>query len=96
MTELGKVLRKIRIDIGITQKQMADTLLVSPAYLSSVELGYKNVTEVLECNIYTAYEQLLPINFDDLILMHNGVLNISQLSDNDKLEIISLYKEFNK
>lgn len=96
MTELGKTLRKIRIDLDITQKQMADTLLVSPAYLSSVELGYKNISSQLEDNIYTAYSNLLPDNFHELIMIHNGVLDISDLDEIDKLKIIKLYKELKK
>lgn len=39
LTELGKILRKIRIDNQHLLKDMADILKVSPAYLSAVENG---------------------------------------------------------
>jgi transcriptional regulator with XRE-family HTH domain len=42
LTELGKFLRKLRIDHGELLKDMADTLKVSAAFLSSVETGKKN------------------------------------------------------
>ena len=39
VTELGKVLRKIRIDHGIVLKDMADVLGITSSYLSAVENG---------------------------------------------------------
>lgn len=39
VTEFGKVLRKLRIDNGQILKDMADTLRISSANLSSVENG---------------------------------------------------------
>jgi transcriptional regulator with XRE-family HTH domain len=41
LTEIGKFLRKIRIDRGLLLKDMALGLEVSPAYLSMVETGKK-------------------------------------------------------
>lgn len=41
LTEIGKYLRKIRIDKGLLLKDMALGLEVSPAYLSTVETGKK-------------------------------------------------------
>lgn len=43
ITKFGKLLRKIRIDHGEILKNMADKLEVSPAFLSAVEIGKKNV-----------------------------------------------------
>ncbi|NLK87795.1 MAG: XRE family transcriptional regulator [Clostridiaceae bacterium] len=45
ITEFGKALRKIRIDSGELLKDMALKLNVSPAYLSAVEMGKRNVPE---------------------------------------------------
>ena len=39
MTPFGVKLRQIRAERGITLKQMAESLGVSPAYLSSLEHG---------------------------------------------------------
>lgn len=41
LTEIGKFLRKARIDRGLLLKDMALGLEVSPAYLSTVETGKK-------------------------------------------------------
>ena len=43
-TSFGKLLRKIRIDLELTLKDMAAQLEVSAAYLSSVEVGKKPLT----------------------------------------------------
>jgi transcriptional regulator with XRE-family HTH domain len=42
LTELGKFLRKLRIDHNELLKDMADALDVSAAFLSAVETGKKN------------------------------------------------------
>ena len=39
MTPFGEAVRRIRRDRGITQKEMAKALNVSPAYLSALESG---------------------------------------------------------
>jgi transcriptional regulator with XRE-family HTH domain len=43
LTEYGKLVRKLRIEIEKSTKNMADTLGVTPAYLSALETGKKNV-----------------------------------------------------
>lgn len=45
ITELGKQLRKIRIDNGEILKIMADRLKVSPSFLSAVETGNKKAPQ---------------------------------------------------
>ena len=47
LTEFGKAVRKLRIDLSLTLRDMAEELGVSPAYLSGVETGRKNVGENL-------------------------------------------------
>lgn len=41
----GKFCRKLRIDNGELLKTMADKLNVTPAYLSAVELGKRNIPD---------------------------------------------------
>ncbi len=41
MTPFGQALRRLRAGRGITQKQMAAELGVSPAYLSALEHGHR-------------------------------------------------------
>ena len=43
LTEYGKLVRKARIDAGITMLKMADALGVAPSYLSATEVGNKKV-----------------------------------------------------
>ncbi|MBI0095998.1 hypothetical protein A9G28_12780 [Gilliamella sp. Fer1-1] len=42
-TKLGKLIRKLRIDHGTTLRKMAETLGISSAYLSAIELGKRAV-----------------------------------------------------
>jgi transcriptional regulator with XRE-family HTH domain len=55
LTELGKVLRKIRIDRQELLRDMAGTLGVSVAYLSAVETGKRNAPVAWTNKIIQAY-----------------------------------------
>ncbi len=43
MTPFGEKMRAMRRDKGVTQKEMAQALGVSPAYLSALERGHRGV-----------------------------------------------------
>lgn len=45
LSEFGKLVRIARIETGKTLKQMADFAGVSSAYLSSMEMGRKEITD---------------------------------------------------
>lgn len=51
LTELGKFLRKVRIDRGLLLKDMAQGLKISPSLLSSVETGKKECSSELANNL---------------------------------------------
>lgn len=55
LTELGKLLRKIRIDRQELLRDMAETLGVSSAYLSAVENGKRNAPQTWVEKITQAY-----------------------------------------
>ncbi len=55
-TELGKFLKKLRIDNGQVLKDMSERLGVSAAFLSSVENGLRNVPEKMTNNLIASYE----------------------------------------
>lgn len=55
LTEFGKILRKLRIDNGQLLKDMADTLGISPANLSSVENGKRNPQPTMVQDVIHAY-----------------------------------------
>lgn len=42
MTPFGEAVRKLRAERGVTQRQMAEALGVSPAYLSALEHGKRS------------------------------------------------------
>ena len=43
LTEFGSAVRKARIDAKVTLQEMADELGVTPAFLSSMEVGRKRI-----------------------------------------------------
>lgn len=43
----GKLVRKLRDDAGLTQEQLAHSTGLHRAYVSTLELGYRNVTLVI-------------------------------------------------
>lgn len=47
LTPFGKTIRKLRIDLGITLKSMADAIGVTSSYLSAIETGKRSVTDSL-------------------------------------------------
>lgn len=85
----SKELKKLRIDLEITQKQMAADLSVSPAYLSAVECGKQKATEILLTRIYNVYD----VNLGGLAVIHNGILDISDKPNYQKLTILNMNKQ---
>lgn len=55
-TEIGKILRKLRVDSGETAGVMAGNLGITPAYLSAIELGKRRMTEEIQTQIIFMYE----------------------------------------
>ncbi len=55
-TDLGKALRRLRIDLDIPMRVMAKSLGFSVSFLSAIELGKKTISD--------------PIKFIDRIAMH--------------------------
>lgn len=58
-TELGKILKKERIDRGWTLNDMANKLGISPAYLSHIEMGRRRApAEILEtiCTLFSYHD----------------------------------------
>ncbi|WP_114192495.1 helix-turn-helix domain-containing protein [Edaphovirga cremea] len=45
LTPFGKTVRKIRIDLGITLKSMAEAMGMTSSYLSAIETGKRTVTK---------------------------------------------------
>lgn len=47
VTEYGKVIRQMRVEVDSSLRQMADEIGYSPTYLSAVEMGEKHTTDDL-------------------------------------------------
>lgn len=63
-TPYGKSVRKLRIDMGLRLKDMADALEVQPAYLSAVEMGRKRITDDLVSKTISWLKGTAPESFD--------------------------------
>lgn len=66
-TELGKFLRKLRIDFNESSKNMSLKLDISPSFLSSVETGKKQAPFGIEDKI----EQHYKLSTDDISLLRD-------------------------
>lgn len=55
ISAFGKILKKMRIDSSELLGQMAKRLDISPAYLSAIESGDRNVTDEIFNKICTVY-----------------------------------------
>jgi transcriptional regulator with XRE-family HTH domain len=58
ITELGKQLRKLRLDLGITLLEMAQRIGVSSGMLSSIETGRKPAPAGFVDRLASSYEQV--------------------------------------
>ena len=82
ITEFGKQLRKYRIDKTITLREMADSLRISPAYLSAVETGKREITDTIFDSIVTFFS-----------LIGNDIDNLKHLADISRKELSINLKE---
>lgn len=58
ITQLGKELKKLRIDLGITLMDMSKKIGVSSAFLSAIETGRKRVPDGFLENLAAAYPEI--------------------------------------
>lgn len=59
LTPFGLIARTLRLELGLTLKKMADALSVSSAYLSSIELGERDITPKIAAdtvNFFQSFE----------------------------------------
>jgi len=86
VSELGKLLRKWRIDKGVTMKEMADSIGVSTAFLSSIELNKKKISKEVRVKVlrYFDLNQEDVEHLDDAIAKSVGYAQISLNNLNSK------------
>lgn len=96
ITELGKVLRIIRINVGDSMRDMAEKLNLSAAYLSAIENGKRNVPDDFEEKIKSSYK----LSEKDVLKLREAItdtaskvkINITELSDKRKKLLYALTK----
>ena len=95
MTEFGIFIRKFRLDRGILLRDMAKDLGISPAYLSGMETGHKDIPQSLADNIISVYnlsaEQTKELKHSIMLSRQKICITTGQLAW--KNEIVSMLKE---
>lgn len=80
----GARIKELRIQMGLTQNQVAEELNVTPGYISNVE----NNRTAMSLRILTYYAKLVGISLDSLVGQVEQEYQVTAL-DNDLMKIIS-------
>lgn len=98
ITELGKFLRKLRIDENETLKQMAVKLNITPAYLSAIENGKRTMPEAKSKELITLYKLTEDQQKEMHVAMLGSVmkieLNIENISTQQRLMLFEVKDNF--
>lgn len=89
VTQLGKILRIIRINTGDSMRSMADKLGMSVSYLSAIENGKRSVPSDFEEKVISKYS----LSEKDKSNLRNA---ISQTMDKVKVDITELSEKKRK
>ncbi len=96
---LGSQIKELRIQMKLTQAEVAEALNVTPGYISNVE----NNRTAMSLRILMYYAKLMNISLDSLIgrvepeyrktALDNELMELtSKLSDKDKSKLIKIIK----
>ena len=95
MTKFGIFIRKFRLDRGILLRDMAKDLGISPAYLSGMETGHKDIPQSLADHIISVYnlsaEQSKELKHSIMLSKQKICITTGQIAW--KNEIVSKLKE---
>lgn len=95
MTKFGVFIRKFRLDRGILLRDMAKDLDISPAYLSGMETGHKDIPQSLADKIISVYnlsiEQSKELKKSIVLSSWKICITTGQIAW--KNEIVSMLKE---
>jgi transcriptional regulator with XRE-family HTH domain len=72
VTPFGEALRKLRQRKGVTQKQMADALHVTPAYLSALEHGKRGIPTFSMLQRIAGYFNIIWDEAEELFMLARG------------------------
>ena len=96
LSEYGKILRKIRIDKGLTLAQMAKAVGITSAYLSTIERGNRKIPKYLTQNVINHYElsneQVAELQKAEYLSMDSVEIELSAVSLHKKTLVLSLAK----
>jgi transcriptional regulator with XRE-family HTH domain len=95
----GARIKELRIQMGLTQNQVAEELNVTPGYISNVE----NNRTAMSLRILTYYAKLVGISLDSLVgqveqeyqvtaLDNDLMLKISKMSTDKKLKLLKTFE----
>ncbi len=87
----GSIIKELRLKMNLTQAQVAETLDVTPGYISNVE----NNRTAMSLRILIYYAKLMGVSLDSLVGRLEPTYKTSAL-DNELLEIISAYDDERK
>ena len=92
ITNFGKELRKLRLDLGITLNDMATSIGVSPSLLSSAETGKKPASAALLEKLSGTYEQVRQqrAKFDRLAEETKSEVRIRLSADNSQAHSVAM------
>ena len=92
----GKILRKIRIDKGLTMAQMAKAVGITSAYLSTIERGNRKIPKNLTHNVINHYklsnEQVAELQEAEYLSMDSFEIDLSDVDLDKKTLVLSLAK----
>jgi transcriptional regulator with XRE-family HTH domain len=99
----GEQVKSYRIDLGLTQSQVAAELEVTPGYISNVENG----RTAMSLRILIYYARLMNVSLDELVgklepeykksALDNALLKeISKMDDSSKEKLLKTLKIWNK
>ncbi len=89
MTELGRLLKIIRVNSGDTAKEMAGKLYMSPSYLSAIESGKRNIP----ANLIGAVADVYDLSPEDKEKLRDAVLGREQAAKNEPHQLLRQKKE---
>ena len=96
VSEYGKILRKIRIDKGLTMAQMAKAVGITSAYLSTIERGNRNIPKYLTQNVINHYklssEQVAELQKAELLSIDSIEIELSDVDLDKKTLVFTLAK----
>ena len=84
--QLGQVVKKIRMDLGLTQSEVAEALHVTPGYVSNVE----NNRTAMSLRVLVYYAELTNTTLDTLVGLTHSDYHATALDNNIMKEISSM------